>query len=247
MKVVILCGGKGLRMNGVSGGIPKALVRVNDKPIIWHIMKLYSHYGHHDFILPLGYRGEQIKEYFMDQTWKDNDFILHLGKNKYDLLEKRINWRVTFADTGLETMTGARIKQIEKFINEDTFLLTYGDGLANVDMNALLQFHKEKGKIVTITGVKIRSQYGHLSVKDGIATEFEEKQKLDTIINGGFFVCNKDFFRYLSEDTSCVLEEEPLRNIVKEGELAVFEYDGFWIGVDTPKDLKEANEKWKEV
>jgi glucose-1-phosphate cytidylyltransferase len=244
MQVIILCGGKGLRMRGIPEDIPKSLIKVNGQPIIWHIMKLYSNFGHNEFILPLGYKGEKIKEYFMDLVWKDSDFVLNLGDNKYTLMEETEKWNITFADTGLDTMTGARIKNIEKYINDDTFMFTYGDGLANIDINKLIELHKMKGKIVTLTGINKQSQYGLIKVENGIAKGFEEKPKLDLIINGGFFVCNREFFNYLSSDNNCVLEEEPLKNLIKDGELAVFEHDGFWIGIDTPKDIIEANEKW---
>ncbi|MDM5188747.1 sugar phosphate nucleotidyltransferase [Bacillus sp. DX4.1] len=244
MKVIILCGGKGLRMRGILEDVPKPLVRVQGKPIIWHIMDWYSKFGHEEFILPLGYKGEKIKEYFMDYNWKEHDFMLDSSKNQYQLLEKMEQWNITFIDTGIETMTGARVKKIEKYVDDEMFLLTYGDGLAHIDINELIKFHKEKGKIATLTGIKKNSQYGVLEVENGIAKDFKEKPILDALINGGFFVFNKEIFTYLSDENECILEEEPLRNLIKNNELAVFEYDGFWIGIDTPKDLKDANERW---
>ncbi|MCM3409748.1 sugar phosphate nucleotidyltransferase [Metabacillus litoralis] len=245
MKVVILCGGKGLRMRGLEENIPKALARVNEKPIIWHIMKLYSQYGYNEFILPLGYQGEKIKEYFIDYKWKESDLELVLNENKPIPLTNIEDWSITFADTGLETMTGARIKNIEKYIDDDIFLLTYGDGLSDINIDKLIQFHKEKGKTVTLTGIRKQSQYGILEVKDGIATKFVEKPEIDSIINGGFFVCNRDFFHYLSDNPECVLEEDPLKNLIKDEELAIYEHDGLWMSIDTPKDLVEANKIWK--
>lgn len=245
MKVVILCGGKGLRMRGLEENIPKALARVNEKPIIWHIMKLYSQYGYNEFILPLGYQGEKIKEYFIDYKWKESDLELVLNENKPIPLTNIEDWSITFADTGLETMTGARIKNIEKYIDDDIFLLTYGDGLSDINIDKLIQFHKEKGKTVTLTGIRKQSQYGILEVKDGIATKFVEKPEIDSIINGGFFVCNRDFFHYLSDNLECVLEEDPLKNLIKDEELAIYEHDGLWMSIDTPKDLVEANKIWK--
>ncbi|WP_369901919.1 sugar phosphate nucleotidyltransferase [Bacillus manliponensis] len=244
MKVIILCGGKGLRMQGILEDVPKPLVRVQGKPLIYHIMEWYSKFGHQEFILPLGYKGEKIKEYFMHHTWKEHDFILDLQKNEHQLLGKREPWNITFIDTGIETATGARIKKLESYVQDEMFLLTYGDGLAHIDINELVKFHKEKGKVATLTGIKRNSQYGLLQVEEGVATEFQEKPLLDALVNGGFFVCNKEFFRYLSDESGCVLEEEPLRNLIKDKELAVFEYNGFWISVDTPKDLKDANESW---
>lgn len=245
LQVIILCGGKGMRMRGLAEGVPKTLAKVKGKPIIWHIMKHYSKYGHNDFILPLGYKGDQIKEYFMDYPWKDHNFELSLGENKYTLLDGAENWKIKCVDTGQDTMTGSRIKMVEEYVNDDTFLVTYGDGLANINIDELVNFHKKKGKTVTLTGIKKINQYGVLSVENGLATEFTEKPMLDFIINGGFFVCNKNFFEYLRDNPpNCVLEEEPLRNLIKDGELAVYEHDSLWISIDTPKDLEDANKLW---
>ena len=244
IKVVILCGGKGLRMRGIGEDVPKTLAKVKGKPIIWHIMKLFSQYNHHHFILPLGYKGDQIKEYFMDYSWKDHDFELHLRDNKYNLLNEAETWKITCVDTGQDTMTGARIKKVEEYLDDETFLVTYGDGLANIDLEKLVKFHKEKGKTVTLTGIKKNSQYGVLTVENGVATDFREKPMLDMTINGGFYVCNKKFFNYLSEDQNCVLEEEPLKKLIEDGELAVYEHEELWISIDTPKDLEEANKLW---
>lgn len=176
MKVVILCGGKGMRMRGLTENLPKALADVNGKPILWHIMKHYSEYGHQDFILPLGYKGEQIKDYFVNLAWKKNDLKIDLEKNQYDILEKTEPWKITCIDTGIDTMTGARIKQLEEFIQDDIFLLTYGDGLSDIDLDALIAFHKEKGKTVTLTGIQKNNQYGVLDIEDGIAKGFSENQ-----------------------------------------------------------------------
>ncbi|MDZ4434873.1 sugar phosphate nucleotidyltransferase [Bacillus cereus] len=244
MKVIILCGGKGLRMQGILEDIPKPLVRVQGKPLLLHIMNWYRKYGHSDFILPLGYKGEKIKEYFMDFSWKENDFSLNFKTSQYTLLQKLENWNIHFIDTGIDTMTGARLKKLESFVQGETFLLTYGDRLANIDIDQLIAFHKEKGKIATLTGIKKNSQYGLLAVEDGIAIDFKEKPLLDEVINGGFFVFNKEIFNYLSNNDDCVLEEDPLRNLIKDNELAVYEHNDFWASVDTPKDLKTVNESW---
>lgn len=245
MKVVILCGGKGLRMRGLEENIPKALARVNGKPIIWHIMNLYSQYGCNEFILPLGHQGDKIKEYFIDYKWRESDIELTLNDNKPISLNEVEDWLITFADTGIDTMTGARIKDVEKYIEDDLFLLTYGDGLSDINIDHLIKFHKEKGKTVTLTGIRKNSQYGILEVEDGIATKFVEKPEGNSIINGGFFVCNRDFFRYLSDDRDCVLEENPLKNLIEDQELAIYEHDGLWMSIDTPKDLVEVNKIWK--
>jgi glucose-1-phosphate cytidylyltransferase len=244
LKVVILCGGKGLRMRGLSDNVPKALSKVNGKPIIYHIMKHFSKYNHNHFILPLGYKGDQIKEYFMDFTWKNHNFEINLHENKYSLLNEVDSWKITCVDTGNDTMTGARIKMVEDYVDDDTFFVTYGDGLADIDLDELLKFHKKQGKTVTLTGVKKNNQYGVLTIDQGVATGFIEKPMLDFTINGGFFVCNKSFFDYLTENHDCVLEDDPLKKLVKDRELAVYEHEGLWISIDTPKDLEEANKLW---
>lgn len=246
MKVVILCGGKGTRL-GSTETIPKTLALVSGKPIIWHIMNIYSSYGFNDFILPLGFGGDKIKEYFWNYEWKNYDFTKELGSNSVTFFNNPAKWKVTFVDTGIETMTGGRIKKIEKFINEDTFMLTYGDGLSDININNLLKFHKEKGQVVTVTGVERKSQYGILTEEDGIATTFDEKSKLDGIINGGFFVMDKKVFNYIKDDNDCIFEQEPLRNLVKSGELAVYNFKGYWTAIDTNKDLIYANETWRRV
>lgn len=243
MKVIILCGGKGLRMQGILKDIPKPLVQVQGKPLIWHIMDWYSKFGHHEFILPLGYGGEKIKEYFMDYIWKEHDFNLDLKNNRYQLLEEPKQWNMKFIDTGIETMTGTRLKKLEKHIQDEMFLLTYGDGLAKININELIQFHKDKGKVATLTGIKKSSQYGLLQIENGIAVDFKEKPLLNAVINGGFFVFNKEIFNYLNNN-DCMLEEEPLLNLIKNKELAVYEHNDYWISIDTPKDLKDANEGW---
>ena len=247
MKVVILCGGKGTRLGSPTEIIPKTLALVSGKPIIWHIMNMYSSYGFNDFILPLGFGGDKIKEYFWTYKWKNCDFTKELGSNNVTFFNKPNNWKVTFVDTGIETMTGGRIKKIKKFIYEDTFMLTYGDGLSDINIGNLLNFHKEKGKAVTVTGVERKSQYGILTAKDGIVTTFDEKSKLDGIINGGFFVMNKKVFDYIEDDNECIFEQEPLRNLVISGELAVYNFKGYWTAIDTNKDLIYANETWEGV
>lgn len=242
MKVIILCGGKGLRMSGLKNNIPKALAEVNGKPILWNIMKLYSKYGHKEFILPLGSKGEQIKEYLINYAWKQNNVKVNLQDSSYELLGKPVDWSIACIDTGQDTMTGARIKRVEKYLeDDDTFLLTYGDGLSDIDLTKLIEFHQEKGKVVTVTGIKKNSQYGILKAENGVATEFVEKPKMDMTINGGFFVCNKEVFHYLSDDDGCVFEEEPLRKLIEDGQLAIYDHSGTWVSIDTPKDLEEAN------
>lgn len=245
MKVVILCGGKGLRLKADNDSTPKPLAMVNGRPIIWHIMKRYSNFGYNEFILPLGYKGEKIKEYFINYEWMNHDFVKEYNQSKVSLLEEPEKWNISFVDTGIDTMTGGRIKRIEKYIDEDTFMLTYGDGLADINIKELLRYHKDKGKIATVTGVERKSQYGILNVHDGIATSFDEKTMLEGLVNGGFFVLDKEVFKYIDEDDECVFEKQPLANLARNGELSVYVHHGIWLAVDTYKDLIDANKIWK--
>lgn len=242
MKVVILCGGKGTRMAEVTEDIPKPLAMICGKPILWHIMKIYSFYGYNDFILLLGYKGDKIKEYFMDYNWKNSDFVLDNYSGKVNLLQETEKWRITFIDTGLETMTGGRIKKAEKYLEEETFMLTYGDGLSDININKQLEFHKQKNKIATLTGISKKSQYGILTVENDIATAFHEKSQIEGIINGGFFILNKEVFNYISNEDGCIFEQDPLIHLAKDKQLSVFPHNGFWIALDTFKDLMEVNE-----
>jgi glucose-1-phosphate cytidylyltransferase len=247
MKVVILCGGKGSRLSSPSDNTPKPLALVQGKPIIWHIMKIYDYFGYNDFILPLGFGGDKIKEYFYTYDWKNYDFIKYGGENKIKLLQQPEKWTITMIDTGDETMTGGRIKRIEHLIDEDTFMLTYGDGLCDINIDKLLQYHNNMGKIATVTGIARKSQYGVLTIKDGLALSFEEKSDLDGIINGGFFVFNKDIFKYIDNNDSCIFEQAPLKALTKDEQLAVYLHEGTWIAIDTYKDLMSANENWKPL
>jgi len=224
---------------------PKPMARINGKPLIYHIMKIYSKYGFNEFILPLGYKGEAIRDYFINYEEKNCNILKETAVNKITVLDDCDNFKVTMIDTGIETMTGARIKRVSKYIDGDTFMVTYGDGLANIDINKLLKCHNDNGKIVTLTGVVKQSQYGTLQVDGDIVNSFSEKETSDGIINGGFFVCNNEFLDYLSDDSSCVLEQEPLKELVKQKQLGVYMHDGIWISVDTLKDLDLANELWR--
>lgn len=229
-------------MSHVTSSIPKPLAIVKEKPIIWHIMKHYSSYGHNDFLLPLGYKGNAIKDYFHNYNRYHSDYKYNLGIEKIDYVEKpKEDWNITFIETGEDTMTGARVKKLEKYIKTDPFLLTYGDGISDVNMDALLDYHHRKGKLATVTGIVYKSNYGIIAVKDGIATSFKEKPLLNHIINGGFFVCSKQILSYLSESPDCILEETLLKELGNIGELAVYEHKGYWIGIDTNKDIENAN------
>ncbi|MEW6001033.1 MAG: glucose-1-phosphate cytidylyltransferase [Nitrospirota bacterium] len=248
MPVVILAGGLGTRLREQTEFIPKPMVPIGTRPILWHIMKIYSHYGFKDFIICLGYRGEIIKEYFFHYRIKNSDFTINLGDHEDIQIHNlhREDWSVTLADTGLKAMTGARIKRIEKYIDTSDFLLTYGDGVANINIKKLLQFHLSHGKLATITGVKPPSRFGELITKGGRVIEFSEKPQVGSgIINGGFFVFNKGVFTYLSEDDQCILEREPLERLAKEGQLIVYQHGGFWQCMDTLRDMNLLNEYWE--
>ncbi len=247
MKVVILCGGKGTRMKEETEYRPKPLVDICGKPIIWHIMKIYSHYGIKDFILCLGYKGDMIKQYFNEINWRNNDYTIHL-QNESSNIEYHTNenekWNITMVDTGIETLTAGRLKKIKKYLDEDEFLMTYGDGLSDVNITELIKYYKQKGKIATITGVNPKSSFGIIEIENGIAKSFAEKPKLNGIINGGFMVLNKKIFDYIPEE-DCMFVQEPLKNIAKDGELAVYKHDGFWTAIDTFKDVQRVNELWR--
>ncbi len=248
MKVVILCGGKGERLREETEFKPKPLIEIGNMPILWHIMKIYSHYGYNDFILLLGYKGYMIKEFFLNFEYMSNDFTLNLENKKKPIVfhknAERENWNITFIDTGLDTNTGGRIARIKYLISDEDFFLTYGDGLSNININKLYEFHKKKGKILTLTGVSPYSTFGILKVKDGLVQSFKEKPRMKDQINGGFFVSNKKIFKYLSEDRECIFEKAPLKSLAKDNELAVYEHDSFWAAMDTYKQVKHLNDLW---
>ncbi len=248
MKVVILCGGKGLRLLSTEENIPKPLVEIGDKPILWHIMKIYSHYGYKDFILCLGYKGDKIKEYFMrHDTWEDVDFTVNLKERKKIKLHKPVeqeDWNITFADTGVETNTGGRVKRIEKYIDEDEFFLTYGDGVSDININELYDYHKKHGKIMTMTCVRPQSPFGIIDInKENLIMFFHEKPQADYWINGGFCVCNKKIFNFLGEND--ILEVETIPKFIERKELVAYRYDRFWQCMDTLKHVQILNEMWK--
>ncbi len=250
MKVVILCGGLGTRLREETEFRPKPMVSIGSKPILWHIMKAYAHYGYMDFILALGYKGEMIKEYFYNYEVLNNDFTIELG-NKEGIKVHSNNpekeWRVTLADTGNKALKGARLKRVEKYIDDDQFMLTYGDGIANVDIEDLLGFHKRHGKLATITAINPASRFGELKIKGNQVESFSEKPKNGNgLINGGFFVFNKGIFNYLSEEENCDLEIGPLEKITAEGQLMVYKHGGSWACMDTIRDMEYLNKLWNE-
>ena len=246
LKVIVLCGGKGTRMREVTDDTPKPLALVGGKPILWHVMKIYSYYGFNDFILLLGYKGDKIKEYFIDYEWKNSDFILDNSQRDIKLFSKSENWRILFLNTGEDTMTGGRLSRAENYIDSEMFMLTYADGLADINLLKLMELHEKMGTLATVTGVKKNNQYGVLDVEDGIVKSFKEKPQSNDIINGGFFVLNKKVFDYISKDSNCIFEKEPMMNLARDGQLSVYQHEGFWTAIDTYKDLLDVNEMWDQ-
>ena len=242
--VVILCGGTGTRLREETEFKPKPLVPIGDMPILWHIMKLYGHYGFRRFVLCLGYKGHLIKEFFLEYPWRSNDVTLHLKSHRQVVhgAHPPEDWEITFAETGQATPTGGRVKKIEKYVKGDLFCVTYGDGLSNVNLDALLAFHRSKKKTATLTAIHPMSPFGVIEASGGLARSFKEKPRLEGLINGGFFVFDRDVFDYLQEDS--VLEERPLRTIAAEGGLAVHEHRDFWMCMDTFKDVERLNHMW---
>ena len=251
MKVVILCGGKGTRLREETEYRPKPMVPIGNRPILWHIMKTYAAHGHTDFILCLGYKGEVIKDWFRNLHWMLSDVKLKIGAPEtvdfYTDIEER-GWTVTLADTGLETMTGARIKRVRKYLeNDDEFLLTYGDGVGNVDITNSIAYHRSSGRTLTLTGVRPPGRWGELQVSDGLVTTFFEKPQTSVgRINGGYFVANRRLFDYLNDDPGLVFEQEPLAALSQEGELGCYAHDGFWQPMDTYQEFILLNRLWNE-
>lgn len=250
MEVVILCGGLGTRLKEETEFKPKPMVEVGGRPILWHIMKTYAHHGFNKFILCLGYRGDVIKNYFYNYEIRNNDFTLTLGSNdvKVHQHHNEQGWEITFAETGALNMTGSRVKQIQKYIKGDTFFLTYGDGLCDININDLAKFHKSHGKAGTVTGVLPPSRFGELNTDGKLVTSFMEKPQIHDggLINGGYFVFDKKIFDYLSEESSCILERNPLETLAETRQLCVFEHRKFWQCMDTYRDFEYLNGLWRD-
>ncbi len=245
MKVVILAGGLGTRLSEETVVRPKPMVEIGDYPILWHIMKVYSHYGYSDFIICLGYKGYVIKEYFTNYYLHNSDFTLTLKDNiiKYENSRSE-NWTVTLVDTGMGTQTGGRIKRIKKYVEEGTFMATYGDGLSDININELVKFHKSRNKLATVTAVMPPGRFGALKINGNVVTRVTEKPKGDNSrINGGFFVLEPDIFDFIEGD-STIWEREPLEEIAKKRELVAFKHKGFWHPMDTIRDKNELNDLW---
>ena len=247
MKVVILCGGLGTRLREETEFRPKPMVPVGPRPILWHIMKYYAAMGHKEFILCLGYKGEVIKDYFRNYNWNTSDVTLKLGRNpeiRYHSSHDEEDWTLTMIDTGQDTMTGGRLKRALAYIQDDTFLLTYGDGLTNSNINQSIEFHQEHGKLATVTAVKPSGRFGELAMDGETITAFREKpEKESSYISGGFFVMNRKIGEYLNGD-SCILEREPLENLSKNSQIQAWKHDDFWQCMDTLREQELLTRIW---
>ena len=251
MKVVILCGGKGTRLHEETEFRPKPMLPIGNRPILWHIMKIYAAQGHKDFVLCLGYKGEVIREYFRNYLWMASDVTLGLGRAPsvtFHGAHGEEDWNVTLVDTGAETMTAGRIQQIERYVDGDDFLLTYGDGVGNVDINAALAFHHQHGRMLTLTAVHPPGRFGELGLRDGDTVHsFNEKPQVETgWINGGFFVASRRIFGRLANTEKVMLEQEPMRQLAAEGQLMAFRHTGFWQPMDTYTEYALLNRLWQE-
>ena len=248
MKVVILCGGLGTRLREETEFRPKPLVEIGGRPVLWHIMKLYAYYGFKDFILCLGYRGNMIKEYFLNYEAMNNDFTICLGSQHQitcNGTHEERDFNVTLADTGQRTMTGGRVKRIKKYIDEDNFMVTYGDGVGDVDIQELLKFHLSHGRIATITTVRPVSRFGIMDIdKNGIVSEFVEKPQIPGWANAGFLVFNRRIFEYLDGD-DCVLEQKPLERLARDKQLVAYRHEGFFCPMDTYREYEHLNGLWE--
>lgn len=248
MKVVILCGGLGTRIREQDPVLPKPMLDIGGRPILWHIMKTYSTQGVKDFVLCLGYRSDIIKRYFLDYHRLVADFTIdfvdgsietHTPQDPFE------DWKVTFVETGSSAMTGARVKRAEHYVSGDRFMLTYGDAVSDIDLARLLAFHKSHGKIGTVTGVTPPSRYGELAIRDSRVVRFAEKPADSSMqISGGYFVFERRFFDYLDSSDDCVLEHQPLERLATESELMVYEHSGFWQCMDTPRDYNFLQGLW---
>jgi glucose-1-phosphate cytidylyltransferase len=251
MKVMILCGGQGTRLREMTEIRPKPMVEIGGRPILWHIMKYYAHHGMREFILCLGYKGNVIREYFLNYEMMNSDFTLELGKTKSIQVHGDVHgeegWKITFVETGETTFTGARVKRASRYLDPgETFGLTYGDGVSNVDLKAALAFHRAHGKAATLTGVRPPGRFGELRQEKGRVVEFEEKpQMAQGLINGGFFFLEPGFLKYLSDKPDCSMEGEPIKRCASDGQLFVYEHSDYWQCMDTMRDWDSLERQWQ--
>ncbi|MDF9833998.1 glucose-1-phosphate cytidylyltransferase [Ereboglobus sp. PH5-5] len=250
MKVVILCGGKGTRLREETEYRPKPMVPIGGRPILWHIMKTYAHYGHKEFILCLGYKGHMIKEFFRNYMWNTSDVSLMLGTKpevQFHDVHDEVDWKVTLAETGEESMTAYRVKLIQRYIPADEpFLLTYGDGLATIDINASIASHRNAGKVCTISAVHPAGRFGIISIGDGGGIhQFTEKPQFEeSYVNGGFMVCDHRMFNYLPDNPRIMLERQPMDDLVRDGQLNAYRHEGFWQPMDTYQETQYLDQLW---
>jgi len=249
MKVVLLAGGYGTRISEETDMKPKPMVEIGGKPILWHIMKMYSKHGFNEFIILLGYKGYYIKEYFANYFLHQSDITIDMQTNQMEVHNNTSEpWKVTLVDTGLDTMTGGRIKRAQQYIGSETFLLTYGDGVSDIDIIKSIEFHKAHKKALTMTAVQPEERFGNLDIDERMNIKrFMEKPKTEAgWVNGGFFVCESKVFNYITEDETCIFEQSPLQNLALDGEMLAFKHHGFWQPMDTLRDNQKLNQMWKE-
>lgn len=247
MKVVILAGGYGTRISEESYLKPKPMIEIGGKPILWHIMKEYSHYGFNEFIICCGYKQHMIKEWFADYYLHNSDVTFDFAENNKMTVHNNVTepWKVTLVDTGLDTMTGGRVKRIEKYVGNETFMLTYGDGVSDVNIAQLAEYHRKHGKLATLTAVSLEQRFGVLDIDDGgQITSFREKSVIDgNRINAGYMVLEPEIFQYIKGDTT-VFEKEPLEKVAEQGELMAYQHDGFWQCMDTKREMEKLEALW---
>jgi glucose-1-phosphate cytidylyltransferase len=247
MKILILAGGFGTRLSEETDIRPKPMVEIGGKPILWHIMKIYSSYGFNDFIILLGYKGYYIKEYFANYFLHQSDVTIDLKTNSMTVQNNYSEpWKVTLIDTGLNTMTGGRIKRAKEYVGNERFMLTYGDGVGDINIKKLLEFHDSHSGLITVTSVQPEGRFGALNIDDnGKVKSFEEKPKGDgNWINAGFFVCEPEVFDYIENDTDCIFEQKPLKNLAKDEKMYTYKHTGFWKPMDTLRDKRELEKLW---
>lgn len=248
MKVVILAGGLGTRLSEETDLKPKPMVEIGGRPILWHIMKIYSHYGFNDFVVLTGYKSHIIKEYFINYYSRYSDITVDMSSNSVEIHKTRTEpWKVTMLYTGKNTMTGGRIKKAQDYIGNETFMLTYGDGVANVNIPETIDFHKKSGKLATLTAIQPSGKFGAINIENnGEISSFMEKPKGDGAwINGGFFVLEPKIFDYIQDGDSTIWEKEPLENLAKDNQLNAYKHSGFWRPMDTLKDKIDLTEMWQ--
>jgi len=249
MKVVLLAGGLGTRLSEETTLKPKPMVEIGGMPILWHIMKIYSAHGFNDFVVCLGYKGYVIKEFFSNYFLHKSDVTIDLKNNSVEVHDSQAEpWKITLVDTGNDSMTGGRIKRIQPYINNEPFMLTYGDGVGNIDIKRLVEYHKQHGKLCTVTSVQPQGRFGALNIlEDSSVHSFMEKPKGDgSWINGGYFVCEPGVFDHIKDGDSTVWEKGPMEHIAQAGQMAAFKHNGFWRPMDTLKDKHDLNEMWAE-